>query len=121
MPPTQLSSLLATVEQRRSQALFRMEAETGGTGVCTISRSGLPVPSLKYDEGAASALADLRRLLLDADPQADESTLLSLIVKVRDQWRQGPAHRLAQTSPDWQAYSTGGEDALSSLLDATSW
>jgi hypothetical protein len=79
------------------------------------------VPALKYDEGAASALADLRRALMHADPDADEAALLAAIAEVRDAWRHAPAHRLAHSSRDWQAYAAGGEDALSALLDATSW
>ena len=118
---TPRAALLATVEQRRTQALMRMEAEVGSKGLCTISRAGLSMPALKYDEGAASAMADLRRVLLNTVERAEESALLAAIAQVRDTWRQSPAQRLAQTSEDWLAYATGGEDALSSLLDATSW
>jgi hypothetical protein len=115
------AALLATVEQRRMQALERMEAEVGSKGLCTISRTGQSVPALKYDEGAASALADMRRVLLNTASEADESVLLAAIAGVRDTWRHSPAHRLAQSNEEWNAYATGGEDALSSLLDAASW
>ncbi|MCU0295725.1 MAG: hypothetical protein MUD05_06655 [Candidatus Nanopelagicales bacterium] len=115
------ATLLVTVEQRRTQALMRMEAEVGSKSLCTISRAGLSVPALKYDEGAASALADLRRVLLNTADDADESDLLAAIAGVRDAWRHSPAHRLAQSNEEWNAYATGGEDALSSLLDAASW
>lgn len=118
---TLLDTLLSAVDERRTQALYRMEAEVGSTGLCTISRAGHSVPALKYDEGAASALADLRRALRYAEPDVDEATLLAAIAEVRETWRHAPAHRLAHASRDWQAYATGGEDALSALLDATSW
>ena len=77
------------------------------------------MPALKYEEGAAATLADLRRRLRRTDPGADEAELLAIICHARDEWREGPAPRLGRTSTDWEAYATGGDDALSALIDAT--
>ena len=117
--PSPLQTLVATVQTRRDQALHRMQAEAGDTGLCTLARSGQPMPALKYEEGVAATLADLRRRLLRMEPETSEADLLEVICEARTTWREGPAPRLGRTSKDWEAYAAGGDDALSALLDAT--
>ncbi len=119
MSPSLLETLIATVQTRRDQALHRMQAEAGDDSLCTLARSGRSLPALKYEEGAAATLADLRRRLLRMEPEASEAHLLEVICEARTTWREGPAPRLGRTSKDWEAYAAGGDDALSALLDAT--
>ncbi len=102
-------------------ALERMEQALGDAGLCEISRSGQPVPAVKYDEGVAATLGDLGRRLRHADPGADEAALLAIISQALADWRAGAAPRLGSLNAEWRAYGIGGDDALVALMDATDW
>ncbi len=118
---TLLGTLLSVVEGRRMRALERMEAGLGDESLCALSRSGQPLPAVKYDEGVAATLGDLGRRLRRLDPAADEAALLEVISQALTDWRAGAAPRLGSLNADWRAYAIGGEDALEALLDATDW
>lgn len=76
----------------------------GDSSLCAISRTGKPVPAIKYQEGRTTALRDLRRRIKSG---SDWSAAVAEV-------SQGLSSQasLAARSADWSAYVEGGRDAL---------
>ncbi|GAA4288077.1 hypothetical protein [Georgenia daeguensis] len=125
-PPAGEADLAELVLARRQDAVGRLTAAAGNSSLCTLSRSGEPRPTVKYLEGAVSALSDVHRELRAAssatgsgaagsDPTA--TTALALLGELRGRWlaRRGQS---AASSPAWLAYLDGAVDALDDLAAA---
>lgn len=104
------------VRRLEQEALAALAAATGDTSLCTLARSGQSHPAAKFHEGAARALADVRRAVRRAtrdetDPRAGGVRLL-----VREKWLADQA-AMATRGRDWEAYHAGGLDALDRLAE----
>ncbi|MCM0619488.1 hypothetical protein [Nocardioides bruguierae] len=108
---------VALVRAHRACAQDALAEALGGQSLCHLARSGHPLPAAKFHEGAVTALGlvlrEQRRRL--AAP-AEDTTLLVVVEQVRDAWwaEQAP---LAARGPAWDAYATGGDEALKDLLE----
>ena len=89
----------------RSEAAL-VEA-AGDRALCAIARSGTAVPAAKYHEGARAALADVRR-------RSTGEPLAGVTTAVRAAW-QAQQERGVPAGREWEAYRTGGLDALEAL------
>lgn len=101
------------LDRRISDAEATLSAAAGSASLCTVSRSGTPMPGVKYPEGAWVALRDVRRAV---PATGDVSDALD---EVRQRWSADLAsHTDAGSGPDWLSYLTGGVDALDSLAES---
>ena len=89
----------------RSEAAL-VEA-AGDRALCAVARSGVAVPAVKYHEGARAALADVRR-------RGSGEPLATAVTAVRAAW-QAQHERGVPAGREWEAYRTGGLDALEAL------
>jgi hypothetical protein len=110
--PTTPEEILAVVRRREEAATTALAAAAGDTSLCALSRSGTSHPAVKFHEGAAAALAQVRRLLT-RQPGTEAG---AAIVTVRDAWNDQNA-LLAGRSRDWAAYHAGGLEALDALAE----
>jgi hypothetical protein len=110
--PAAQADFLAEVRSREEAATTALAQAAGNTSLCALSRSGASHPAVKFHEGAAAALAQVRRLLTR---QAD-TPAAAAIDAVRDDWNDQNA-ALAQRSRDWAAYHAGGLEALDALTE----
>lgn len=103
------------LDQHITDAERALDAAAGSSSLCTLSRSGVPMPGIKYPEGAWVALREVRREMRVTGAAS------SAIEAVRDRWAGDlERHIEAASGPDWVAYLTGGLDALDALaLDAS--
>jgi hypothetical protein len=93
------------------QAAAALDAAAGSSSLCSLSRAGVPMPGIKYPEGAWAALRDVRRATAEAGDVA------SAAAAVRERWAVDLARREQDGSgSDWVAYLTGGVDAIDGLL-----
>lgn len=100
------------LDRHIAQAEETLSAAAGSSSLCTVSRSGIPMPGVKYPEGSWIALRDVRRSARTL------GTVESAIVDVKAQWGADLSrHAQARSGPDWIAYLTGGIDALDALAD----
>jgi len=101
----------AILVRRVEAAAAALDAAAGSSSLCSLSRAGVPIPGIKYPEGAWAALRDVRRAAGDGGGVAPAAAL------VRQRWAADLARR-AQGGPasDWVAYLTGGVDAIDGLL-----
>ena len=104
-----MSDVAAVVERLEQAALADLAGATGDTSLCTLARSGRSHPAAKFHEGAARALADVRRGLRRAP---DDPT--GVRDRVTDEWTADQA-AMAPRGRDWEAYYAGGVDALDRL------
>jgi len=75
------------------------------------------VPAVKYCEGAAAALAEVRRAVeAVADGPGAASTAHAVLVEVRARW-QAQSQTMVHRGPDWAGYLSGGLDALGQMID----
>jgi hypothetical protein len=104
--------ILDLVRSREEAATVALAGMTGDASLCAVSRSGTPHPAVKFHEGAAAALAQVRRLLT-REPEVDP---VAAVASVRADWddRNAP---LAQRHRDWAAYHAGGLEALDALAE----
>ena len=121
---------LAKLQEREQMARERLSAATGHLSLCRVptppggvsgprrdvggaepAEPGIRVRSAKYDEGAAVALADVRR----AVRSREDEEVRAAIDAVRATWRE-QTEQPGRTSPAWVDYLEGGRDALI-LLD----
>jgi hypothetical protein len=105
------------VDSRLGEALARasasLDAAAGSSSLCSLSRSGVPMPGIKYPEGAWAALREVKRAGRAGGDLAERASA------VRAKWQADLAsHEQRGSGPDWIAYLTGGVDALDGLLDA---
>lgn len=105
--------LPAELAERVRAAEAALDAAAGSSSLCSLSRSGTPIPGIKYPEGAWVALRDVQRASasgVTSVPQAAEM--------VRARWADDEQrHRTRGSGADWIAYLTGGLDALDSFLE----
>ena len=95
------------------EAEATLTAAAGSASLCTVSRSGRPMPGVKYPEGAWVALRDVRRALSATDGMS------AALDEVRQRWAADLArHTDAGSGPDWLSYLTGGLDALDALAES---
>lgn len=107
-----MSDVAVRVQTALDRAAAALDAAAGSSSLCSLSRSGVPMPGIKYPEGAWAALRDAQRAIRSGgDPRGQVSA-------VRDRWGADLASREERASgPDWIAYLTGGVDALDGVLD----
>ena len=109
-------SLIESVRARELAALANLGAATGNRSLCALARSGASVPSAKYHEGAAAALAEVRRAVRaigDDSHAARQARAAMLAIGAR--W-QARLDTMGGAGPDWAGYLTGGLDALDQLI-----
>lgn len=98
---------------RKQQAEAALDAAAGSSSLCTLSRAGVPMPGVKYPEGAWVALRDVQREVRAA------GSVEAAVLTVRARWAADvERHRERGSGPDWISYATGGLDALDQLSDA---
>lgn len=51
----------AALAAQLDEAAAALDAAAGSASLCTLSRAGVPMPGIKYPEGAWSALRDVAR------------------------------------------------------------
>jgi hypothetical protein len=103
---TEANDALQIALERAAAAL---DAAAGSSSLCSLSRSGVPMPGIKYPEGAWTALREVQR-------SGGEVTATSAAVRAK--WQADLDRHVERGSgPDWIAYLTGGVDALDALLD----
>ena len=108
-----MSDVASVVERLEQAALAQLAGATGDTSLCTLARSGRSHPAAKFHEGAARAMADVRRglrRLTDGDPT-------SVRRQVTDRWLADQEAFATRGGRDWEAYYAGGIDALERLAD----
>ncbi len=117
LPAPAADQLVELVRVRESAALAALEAAAGNASLCALSRGRTPVPAVKYHEGAAAALAEVRRAVhaLPAGPDV-EPAMRSALAQVHERWSR-QASSPGRTGPNWAGYLTGGLDALDQLVD----
>lgn len=101
------------IRAREQAALAALADATGRESLCALSRAGTPHPAAKFHEGAASALADVRRALA-REPGTGPA---DAVAAARNSWDARNAG-LAARQRDWAAYYAGGVDALDRLDEA---
>ena len=75
------------------------------------------MPAVKYCEGAAAALADVRRAVEHvADGPGGASTAHVVLLEAHTRWR-AQSQTMVHRGPDWAGYLAGGVDALQQMLD----
>lgn len=101
----------AALAAQLDEAAAALDAAAGSASLCTLSRAGVPMPGIKYPEGAWSALRDVAR---EARGNGD---VCASAQAVRQRWSDDLArHEQRGSGPDWIAYLTGGVDAIDGLL-----
>jgi len=105
-------ALLEMIQVREQMARERLSAATGHLSLCRAPAAPRgPEHGAKYFEGAAIALADVRRAVRSA---ADEGAIRTAIDAVRASW-SAQAGLPGRAGPAWADYLEGGRDALSRL------
>jgi hypothetical protein len=102
---------VAVLTARLDEAGATLDAAAGSASLCTLSRAGVPMPGIKYPEGAWSALREVAREVRSG------GDVCASAQAVRQRWSDDLAlHEQRGSGPDWIAYLTGGVDALDGLL-----
>jgi hypothetical protein len=110
-------ALVESVRARERAALADLVAVAGGQSLCSASRQGATVPAAKYCEGAAAALAEVRRAFeAVADGPDSTRSARAVLLDVRARWRE-QSRTMGRRGPDWAGYLTGGLDALEQMID----
>lgn len=87
-----------------AEAMSAMDQASGGASVCSFTKSGVPVPALKYAEGRWAALRELK----------SQGATIEALLELDATWQERLTKlQLRDAGADWVAYSTGGIDALS--------
>ena len=102
---------VAVLTARLDEAAATLDAAAGSSSLCSLSRAGVPMPGVKYPEGAWSALREV------AGEVRSGGDVCASAQAVRRRWSDDLAlHEQRGSGPDWIAYLTGGVDALDGLL-----
>lgn len=110
-------ALVESVRARERAVLADLVAIAGGQSLCSPSRQGATAPAAKYCEGAAAALAEVRRAVeAVADGPDIASSARAVVLDVRARWRE-QSHTMGRRGPDWAGYLTGGLDSLKQMID----
>lgn len=115
-PTRSATDILESIQARETVVLQSLEAAAGNQSLCTLSRGRTPVPTVKYHEGAASALAEARRAIraLPDGPNA-ESMLQATLTAIHERW-SAQSRSPGRTGPSWAGYLTGGLDAIEQMI-----
>ena len=109
--------LLESLRVRELAALSDLVASTGGESLCSHSRQGAAAPAVKYCEGAAAALAEVRRAVESvADRPGGASSAFAVLPDVHARWR-AQSRAMGHRGADWASYLAGGLDALEKMID----
>lgn len=104
------------LDQRIIDSEHTLDAAAGSSSLCSLSRSGTPMPGIKYPEGAWVALREVRNLVRAGD--GSDGDMARAVDAVRRSWAGDLArHTTADSGPDWIAYLTGGLDAVDALAE----
>ena len=109
-PDLSIDRLADRVRAERAAAAGAMDSLGGNRSACAMGRNGQSFPAYKYHEGRAAALGDLGRRLRRSDDVS--ATLLAL----QQQWDEEVEGR-SGTGRDWEAYASGGRDAVRTVAD----
>jgi hypothetical protein len=112
--PRQPDEFLELVLAREQGALAALADAAGDASLCALSRAGTPHPAAKFHEGAAAALAGVRRSLRRGTGTGPSDA----VATARRRWKDQNA-ALATRGRDWAAYYAGGVDALDRLAAST--
>ncbi len=109
--------LLESVQARENAALGSLGAVAGGQSLCDVPSGATSLPTVKYQEGAAAALAQARRAVraVEDGPGAADAAR-SALLEVLAQWRSQSGSP-GRTGPSWVSYLAGGRDALEQLVN----
>lgn len=114
---TATQTLVECVRARERAALADLVASAGGESLCSHSRQGAAVPAVKYCEGAAAALAEVRRAVeAVVDRPGGATSAYAPLPDVHARWR-AQSHTMGHRGADWAGYLTGGLDALEQMID----
>ena len=112
--------LLELILAREGLALAGLGAVVGGQSLCELSRDATPLPTAKYHEGTAAALAEARRALCSvAERPRSADRDRSVLHSIRAHWL-AQSSSPGRTGPHWDSYLAGGLDALDQLVDSDS-
>lgn len=111
-----MSDTLSVVKRHEEAALAALESATGGAPLCRVDGQG--PHSVKSSEGAAVALADVRRALAHGRPEPSREAAEAVVADVRSRWSATAESRAE--SRGWQEYVTGGLEALDALEEELS-
>ena len=101
----------ATLDVHLARASSALDAAAGSSSLCSLSREGVPMPGIKYPEGAWSALREVARRVQSGGDVTESACA------VRERWRADLGrHETRGSGIDWVAYLTGGVDALDAVL-----
>lgn len=75
-----------------------------------LSRSGRPLPAVKFHEGAVAAFSRLLRSAPTSAQPALEATHQASV-----EWQEAEA--TGPSGPDWAAYYAGAREGLADLID----
>lgn len=115
--PTTRELFIESIRTRERAALADLGAAAAGRSLCSLSRAGGSVPTVKYHEGTVAALADARRAVQAAADGPDGARAAqNCLLDVRGCWR-AQSETFGRTGPAWAAYLTGGLDALDRMVD----
>lgn len=106
--PSPASDAATVLREILADAGRAMEQASGGASVCSFTKSGVSVPSLKYAEGRWAALRELR------SQGADHASAERLGAAWHEQLT---ALETRGASRDWLAYRSGGVDALAEFAE----
>lgn len=103
--------MTADLDQLVEAAARALDSATGSAAVCTFTRSGTPVPGIKYAEGRWAALREVQRRVGKGASYDDA------VRTGREEWSTALETLLLRgAGSDWVAYRTGGVDALDEIV-----
>jgi hypothetical protein len=104
--------LALRLDQMLAVAKTGLYEAAGGGAVCAFTKSGTPVPGIKYHEGRWAALHEVSGQCADGTHDAATAAL-----DISRRWSADLEKRILHgAGPDWIAYRHGGLDALTELL-----
>ena len=110
-------SLLESIQAREDVALVSLANAAGGQSICSLSRGPIPVPAVKYHEGAAAALAEARRAVRSVPDGPDApADVRSAILDICERW-WAQSRSPGRTGPSWTGYLAGGVDMMEQMVD----
>ena len=114
---TERTAVIESCRAGERVALERLGAAAGGRSLCSLSRAGASVPTAKYHEGAAAALAEARRAVASLpDGVVDAAAVRAALRGVGARWH-GESNTAGRSGPVWAGYLAGGIDALDQMTD----
>ena len=110
-------ALLESIQTREDVTLVSLANAAGGQSICSLSRGPIPVPAVKYHEGAAAALAEARRAVRSVPDGPDApAAVRSAILDICESWR-AQSRSPGRSGPSWTGYLAGGVDVLEQMIE----